>query len=60
MHTYDHMEAPRREAMARAVDLLGSGRVTPAIAARFPLAEARRAHDLIEARSAAGKVVLIP
>ena len=41
MHTYDHMEEPRREAMARAVDLLGSGKVKPAIAARMPLAEAR-------------------
>jgi len=60
MHTYDHMEEPRREAMARAVELLGGGKVKPAIAARFPLAEARRAHDLIEARTAAGKVVLVP
>jgi NADPH2:quinone reductase len=60
MHTYDHMEEPRREAMARAVELLGSGKVKPAIAARFPLAEARRAHDLIEARSATGKIVLVP
>jgi len=60
MHTYDHMEEPRRDAMARAVELLGSSKVKPAIAARFPLAEARRAHDLIEARTAAGKVVLIP
>lgn len=60
MHTYDHMEEPRRDAMARAVELLGSGKVKPAIAARFPLSQASRAHDLIEARTAAGKVVLIP
>jgi NADPH2:quinone reductase len=60
MHTYDHMEEPRREAMAKAVELLGSGKVKPAIAARFPLAEARRAHDMIDARTAAGKIVLIP
>jgi len=60
MHTYDHMEEPRREAMARAVELLGSSQVKPAIAARFPLAEAYRAHDLIEARSACGKIVLVP
>jgi NADPH:quinone reductase len=60
MHTYDHMEEPRREAMARAVELLGNGKAKPAIAARFPLAEAKRAHDLIEARSATGKIVLIP
>jgi NADPH2:quinone reductase len=60
MHTYDHMEEPRREAMAQAVELLGSGKVKPAIAARIPLAEVRRAHDLIESRSATGKIVLKP
>jgi NADPH2:quinone reductase len=60
MHTYDHMEEPRREAMAQAVALLGSGKVKPAIAARFPLAEAHKAHALIEARTAMGKIVLVP
>ena len=60
MHTYDHMEERRREAMASAVDMLGSGRVKPAIAARFPLAEARRAHEMIAQRSALGKIVLKP
>lgn len=60
MHTYDHMETPRREAMQRAVDLLGAGQIKPAIAARLRLAEARRAHELIETRGALGKVVLKP
>jgi NADPH2:quinone reductase len=60
MHTYDHMEEPRREAMARAVELLGSGNVKPAIAERMPLAEAVRAHRLIESRRAMGKIVLTP
>jgi len=60
MHTYDHMEEPRREAMQRAVDLLAAGKVKPAIATRFPLAEVRRAHELIETRGAMGKVVLRP
>jgi NADPH2:quinone reductase len=60
MHTYDHMEEPRRQAMARALELFGSGQVRPAIAARLPLAEARRAHELIEARTATGKIVLKP
>jgi NADPH2:quinone reductase len=60
MHTYDHMEEPRREALARALDLFASGRVKPAIGARLPLAEARRAHLLIEERSALGKIVLKP
>jgi len=60
MHTYDHMEGPRREAMAGAVDLIGSGKARPAIAAHFALAEARKAHELIETRSAMGKIVLEP
>ena len=42
MHTYDHMEEPRREAMMRAIDMLGGGKVQPAIATRLPLAEARQ------------------
>jgi NADPH2:quinone reductase len=60
MHTYDHMEVPRREAMARAVELLGSGKVKPAIAERIPLAQAARAHELIGQRGAMGKIVLKP
>jgi NADPH2:quinone reductase len=60
MHTYDHMEEPRREAMARAVELIGSGQVRPAIAARMRLSEASQAHELIGQRSAMGKIVLKP
>lgn len=59
MHTYDHMPEPRRQAMQAAVDLLASG-VKPAIAAVIPLAEAARAHDLVESRRAIGKIVLKP
>jgi NADPH2:quinone reductase len=60
MHTYDHMPGPRREAMQSAIDLLAGGTVRPAIAARFALADAARAHELIESRRATGKVVLNP
>jgi NADPH2:quinone reductase len=60
MHTYDHMPEPRRAAMARAVELLGSGKVRPAIAARIPFADAQQAHELIERRTAMGKIVLKP
>ena len=59
MHSYDHMPAPRREAMAAAVDLLAGG-IKPAIAATFPLAEAARAHEFVESRKAIGKIVLKP
>jgi NADPH2:quinone reductase len=60
MHTLDHWPEPRREAMAEAIDLVASGKVEPAIAARFPLADAAKAHALIEERKAMGKVVLVP
>jgi NADPH2:quinone reductase len=60
MHTYDHMEEPRRQAMAQAVELIGSGEVRPAIAARMRLSEASQAHELIGQRSAMGKIVLKP
>lgn len=60
MHTYDGMDAPRRDALERAVELVASGLVRPAIGAQFPLVEAARAHELIEQRRALGKVVLKP
>ncbi|WP_433894210.1 quinone oxidoreductase family protein [Streptomyces sp. CA-111067] len=37
-----------------------SGRLQPAVHARIPLAEAARAHEIIEARANLGKVVLLP
>jgi NADPH2:quinone reductase len=60
MHTYDHMPGPRREAMRQAIKLLGSDKYRPAIAARLPLVDAARAHELLESRRAAGKIVLTP
>jgi NADPH2:quinone reductase len=60
MHTYDHMQEPRRQALEDAAGLLASGKVKPAIAARVPLADAARAHALMEGREAAGKIVLKP
>jgi len=60
MHTLDHWPEPRREAMEQAIEMLASGKAQPAIAARLPLAEAAKAHALIEGRKAMGKVVLKP
>jgi NADPH2:quinone reductase len=60
MHTLDHWPELRREAMEQAIEMLASGRVKPAIAARLPLAEARKAHTMIEERKAMGKVILTP
>jgi NADPH2:quinone reductase len=60
MHTYDHMLEPRRVAMAKVIELFATGQISPAIAARLPLAEASRAHAMIETRQAMGKIVLKP
>jgi len=60
MHTLDHWPEPRREAMEQAIEMLASGQVKPAIAARLPLADAAKAHRLIEQRTAMGKVILKP
>lgn len=60
MHTYDHMEEPRRAAMTQAIEMLSQRQARPAIAARMPLAEAGRAHALMESRAATGKIVLKP
>jgi NADPH2:quinone reductase len=41
-------------------ELALAGRLTPAVHASIPLAEAGRAHDIVQARQNCGKVVLVP
>ena len=55
-------ESPRvvRDDLAELVALLAEGRIAPIIAERLPLAEVRRAHELMEAGQVAGKLVLVP
>jgi NADPH:quinone reductase-like Zn-dependent oxidoreductase len=48
-----------REAMAQLLDLLAAGKINPVVAERIPLAEAARAHELLERGGYAGKVVLV-
>jgi NADPH:quinone reductase-like Zn-dependent oxidoreductase len=40
--------------------LLGEGRVHPVVAERLPLADARRAHELLGRSASKGKLVLVP
>lgn len=49
-----------REDLTGLVDLLAAGEIQPCVAARVPLAEAARAHAVLEERGAQGKVVLVP
>jgi NADPH2:quinone reductase len=60
IHTLDHDRALRRSLMERAIGLMAAGRLRPAPPTLLPLAEARRAHELMEAGRTLGKVVLVP
>jgi NADPH2:quinone reductase len=48
-----------RETLTTLFDYLATGKIKPVVAARIPLAEAARAHDLLERGGHAGKVVLV-
>ena len=47
-----------REDLTALFDLLAYQKIKPVIAARIPLIEARRAHELLGTGSLAGKIVL--
>ena len=49
-----------RHDLAVLLDLLRQKEIQPLIAARFPLAEARRAHELLGTEGVTGKIVLLP
>jgi NADPH2:quinone reductase len=48
-----------RETLTELLDSLAAGRIKPVVAERIPLAEAARAHQLLERGGHAGKVVLV-
>jgi NADPH:quinone reductase-like Zn-dependent oxidoreductase len=48
-----------RATLAKLLDLLAAGKIDPLVAERIPLAEAARAHELLERGGYAGKVVLV-
>lgn len=49
-----------RPAAETVLGLLADGRLRLVVGARFPLAEAAKAHELIESRASIGKIVLLP
>ena len=59
-HSYDHDAEGRRRLMRAVIEPLAKGAIRPAIGARFSLSEVRRAHALIEAGTALGKIVMHP
>jgi NADPH2:quinone reductase len=61
--TLAHYVATREDLLRRAGEVLGAirdGALAVRVGARFPLAEARRAHEELQARRTTGKVLLIP
>ncbi len=48
-----------RATLTRLFDLLAQGTIKPVVAERLPLAEARRAHELLEAGGIGGEIVLV-
>jgi NADPH:quinone reductase-like Zn-dependent oxidoreductase len=48
-----------RETLTELLNYLAAGKIKPIVAQRFPLAEASRAHELLERSGHAGKVVLV-
>jgi len=50
----------RRADLVEALKFVGAGRLRPVVDLVLPLAEARQAHERIEARQMFGKVVLVP
>lgn len=60
IHTLDHLVAERRAGMRALIDMLAAGRLHPRIHARLPLAEAARAHELLESGAVIGKLLLKP
>jgi NADPH:quinone reductase len=49
-----------REDFRALLELLRRGEIHPVVAARLPLSDARRAHEMLESSAAKGKLVLVP
>ena len=60
MHTLDDKPALRAESMNYLIARLDEGAIRPLIHARLPLKDARRAHEMLEARAVIGKILLKP
>jgi NADPH2:quinone reductase len=59
-HTYDHDPVRRRQLMTDVIAMFAAGRIRPRVATILPMSEAARAHTMVEAGDALGKVVLDP
>jgi NADPH2:quinone reductase len=60
IHTWDDRVEERRTGMRALIKMLGSGQIHPRVHARLPLADAIRAHELLESGAVMGKLLLQP
>jgi NADPH2:quinone reductase len=60
MHTMDDKPALRAESMNYLIARLAEDKIRPLIFARLPLKDARRAHEMLDARQVIGKILLKP
>jgi NADPH2:quinone reductase len=60
IHTLDEEPHIRRALMQRAIELMAAGRLHPPKPTLLPLKEAARAHEMLEAATTLGKLILMP
>jgi NADPH2:quinone reductase len=60
IHTWDHLVEERRAGMRAIIDMLVAGKLHPRIHACLPLAQAARAHEMLESGAVMGKLLLRP
>jgi NADPH2:quinone reductase len=60
IHTWDNLVEERRAGMRTLIDMFAAGKLHPRIHARLPLAEAVRAHQMLESGDVMGKLLLVP
>jgi NADPH2:quinone reductase len=58
--TYTRRPELLRERAGQVLELMASGKLEVRIGGRYPLSQARRAHEHLEARRTTGKLVLLP
>jgi len=60
IHTWDDLVEERRAGMRAIIDMLAAGKLRPRIHSVLPLAEARRAHQMLAGGEVLGKLLLRP
>jgi NADPH2:quinone reductase len=60
MHSFDHDPAVRKRISGNVIALFAAGKVRPPVHSVLRLADARKAHEMLDARQVLGKLVLKP